>query len=280
MSEEDLKPAEGAENDQADAGADNGDAERGNNEDTGADHPYAPLATEMGWVPKDKYTGPAEDWKDAETFIRAGRDIQRDTAAQLKAVRTELETVARTSASIVEQQVKDRVEALRAQHAEAVEAGDAGQALKIAQTIDTTLASVQTTAAGPPPEARDFASRNSAWFQKEGHEEATVRAIELANMFASRGYKEPGTQLRMVEQRMRREYPELFTNNLNGQRKDPPGVNAPGSRAPSSSGNRQKGFGDMPKEAQDIARDMVERKVIKSTDDYVRNYFANLAGKA
>jgi hypothetical protein len=36
----------------------------------------------------------------------------------------------------------------------------------------------------------------------------------------------------------------------------------------------------MPKEAQDIARDMVERKVIKSTDDYTRNYFANLAGKA
>jgi hypothetical protein len=36
----------------------------------------------------------------------------------------------------------------------------------------------------------------------------------------------------------------------------------PASRgAPPS--NRQKGFADMPKEAQDIARDMVERKVIK-----------------
>jgi hypothetical protein len=73
--------------------------------------------------------------------------------------------------------------------------------------------------------------------------------------------------------------PQLFKDGMNGTRKDPPGVNAPGSRgAPPS--NRQKGFADMPKEAQDIARDMVERKVIKSTDDYTRNYFANLAGKA
>jgi hypothetical protein len=73
--------------------------------------------------------------------------------------------------------------------------------------------------------------------------------------------------------------PQLFKDGMNGQRKDPPGVNAPGSRgAPPS--NRQKGFGDMPKEAQDIARDMKERGVIKSTDDYVRNYFANEAGKA
>jgi hypothetical protein len=214
----------------------------------------------------------------AETFIRAGRDIQRDTAAQLKAVRADLETVARTSASIVEQQVRERVEALRTQHAEAVEAGDADQALRIAQTIDTTLATAKP-AAGPSPEAAAFAERNSTWFQKPGNEYATARAIEICNTLAAQGYKDHGTQLRIAEQRLRQEMPQLFKDGMNGQRKDPPGVNAPGSRgAPPS--NRQKGFADMPKEAQDIARDMVERKVIKSTDDYTRNYFANLAGKA
>jgi hypothetical protein len=139
-------------------------------EDNGADHPYAPLAIEMGWVPKDKFQGNPEEWKDPETFIRAGRDIQRDTASQLKSVRATLDTLTKTSASLVEQQVNERVAALREKHAEAVEAGDADQALK--------------------------------------------------------------------------------------------------------------GFADMPKEAQDIARDMVDRNVIKSTDDYVRNYFANAAAKA
>jgi hypothetical protein len=245
-------------------------------EDTGSDSPYADLAQKIGWVPRDQFSGPPEAWKPADQFIIDGRAIQSDTAAQLKAVRAELETVARTSASIVEQQVNDRVAALRTQHAEAVEAGDADQALKIAQTIDTTLATAKP-AAGPSPEAAAFADRNSTWFQKPGNEYATARAIEICNTLAAQGYKDHGTQLRIAEQRLRQEMPQLF--GANGQRKDPPGVNAPGSRgAPPS--NRQKGFADMPKEAQDIARDMVERKVIKSTDDYTRNYFANLAGKA
>jgi hypothetical protein len=56
-------------------------------------------------------------------------------------------------------------------------------------------------------------------------------------------------------------------------------VNAPGSRSAGPS-NRQKGFSDMPKPAQDIATEMEARGVIKSKDDYVRNYFANLEGKA
>jgi hypothetical protein len=248
-------------------------------EDTGADHPYAPLATEMGWVPKDKYTGPSEDWKDAETFIRAGRDIQRDTAAQLKAVRTELETVARTSASIVEQQVKDRVSELTDRYNKAVEDGKPQEAFDLAKEITTISATPTTGAPQPSPEAAAFAERNSTWFQKPGNEYATARAIEICNTLAAQGYKDHGTQLRIAEQRLRQEMPQLFKDGMNGQRKDPPGVNAPGSRgAPPS--NRQKGFADMPKEAQDIARDMVERKVIKSTDDYTRNYFANLAGKA
>jgi hypothetical protein len=60
---------------------------------------------------------------------------------------------------------------------------------------------------------------------------------------------------------MRQEMPQLFGEQKNG--KPPAGVNQPGSRGAAPS-NRQKGFADMPKEAQDIARDMVERKVIKS----------------
>jgi hypothetical protein len=65
---------------------------------------------------------------------------------------------------------------------------------------------------------------------------------------------------------------------MNGTRKPLPASMLPAAGAPGPS-NRQKGFADMPKEAQDIARDMVERKVIKSTDDYARNYFANLEGR-
>jgi hypothetical protein len=261
-----------------DTGADNGGAEAGNNEDTGADSPYADLAQKIGWVPRDQFTGPPEAWKPADQFIIDGRDIQRETSARLKGVEAKLDTLTKTSASIAEQTINERVEALRTQHTEAVEAGDADQALKIARTIDTTLAATPANN-GPSPEAQAFAERNSSWFNKPGFEYETSRAFEICRTLAAQGYTDHTTQLRIAEQRLRQENPKLFKDNLNGTRKDPPGVNAPGSRGAAPT-NRQKGFADMPKEAQDIARDMVERKVIKSTDDYTRNYFANLQGKA
>lgn len=244
--------------------------------DTGAEHPYAPLAESMGWVPRDKFTGPVEDWKDPEAFIRAGRDIQRDTASRLKTVQAQLDTLSRTSASIVEQQVKERTQELTDRYNKAVEDGDPKQAFELAKEITTI--NTKVSPAGPSPEAASFAERNSNWFNKPGHEFATARAVEICNMLAGQGYTDHATQLRIAEQRLRQEMPDLFKGQANGQRKDPPGVNNPNrGGAPS---NRAKGFADMPKEAQDIARDMVERKVIPNTDAYVKNYFANLEGKA
>src|SRR5574337_2116397 len=32
-------------------------------------------AMEQGWVPQDKWTGRPEEWSDAETFVRRGREI-------------------------------------------------------------------------------------------------------------------------------------------------------------------------------------------------------------
>lgn len=246
-------------------------------EPEGGDDPYAPLAERMGWVPKDKFTGPPEQWKPAEQFILDGREIQRDTAAQLKSLQARLDDISRTSASIVEQQVNERVAELTDRYNKAVEDGNAKEAFEIGKEI-ITVSTPANRPAGPSPEAQAFAERNSAWFNKPGHEFETARAREICNMLAGQGYTDHATQLRIAEQRLRQEFPDLFKNGMNGT-KAPPGVNAPGNRGPSPS-NRQKGFADMPKEAQDIANDMKERGVIKSTDDYVRNYFANQAGKA
>lgn len=275
MADEDLKPVEGEDTEDTE----NTEVVVEQPEDTGADSPYAELAQKIGWVPRDQFTGPSDAWKPADQFIIDGRDIQRETSARLKGVEAKLDTLTKTSASIVEQTVRERVEALEAQHAEAVEANDPALARRIAQTIDTTIASAAPVNNGLSPEAQAFAERNSSWFMKPGNEYATARAREICSTLAAQGYTDHGTQLRIAEQRLRQEMPQLFKDSMNGQRKEPPSVNAPGSRTAAPS-NRQKGFADMPKEAQDIARDMVERSVIKSTDDYVRNYFANIAGKA
>lgn len=282
MAQEQLEDQQQSADDNEDPNANAAEGGDDQQQDSGEDSPYAPLAKDMGWVPRDQYEGPAESWKDPETFIRDGRDIQRETSRELKSVRAQLDTIAKTSASIVEQQVKESVDQLTAKYTKAVEDGDPKEAFRLSREIDTTLASAQpTTTRGPSPDAQGFAERNASWFNKPGNEYATARAIEITNMLASQGYDQP-TQLRIAEQRLRTEMPQLFGKGMNG--KPAPGVNAPGSRG-SGPSNRQKGFSDMPKAAQDIAIDMAERDVFKTGDVqkskelYARNYFANLEAK-
>lgn len=249
--------------------------EGGEEETNGEDSPYAPLAKEMGWVPKDQYKGDAEAWKPAEQFIRDGRDIQKETSRELKNVRQQLDTIAKTSATIVEQQVKERVQELSDLHQKAVDDGDPAAAFKIAKEI-TTLTTPHATGPSQSSDAQAFAERNKAWFNQPGNEYATARAVEICNTLASQGY-DHATQLRIAEQRLQTEMPQLFGGGKNG--KPAPGVHAPGSRT-SGASNRAKGFSDMPAEAQKIARDMADRQVIKNAEQYVEIYWREQDAKA
>lgn len=229
--------------------------------------PYDALAQDMGWRPKEEFQGNPEDWKDAETFIRDGRDIQRSTSQELKALRQTVETIGKTSATIVKQEVDRRVSELTAQHDKAVEDGDSKRAFEIAQDISTTLSTKPTTTA-PPAEAQMFADRNKGWFQKDAL--ATATAIEVCNRLAAQGY-DTKTQLDAAEKEVRRQRPDLF--GMNGS-KPAPGVHQPGARAPQRQ-NGPKGFAEMPAEAQKIASDMVSRGVIPDKDAYAKNYWLN-----
>jgi hypothetical protein len=238
--------------------------------------PYDDLAKDLGWTPKDQYTGPPENWKTAEQFLRDGRDIQRETAREVKSLRTQLDTIAKTSGSIVEQQVRERIASLTDRHNELVEEGKAAEAFQVAEQITALKTGPAAARSGPSPAAQDFAQRNASWFNDQ-NPIAKTRAIEISNRLSAAGYDET-TQLAEAEKRVRAEFPELFKDTRNGS-KPQAGVNSPGSRAaPSKSG--PKGFVDMPKAAQDVANDMVSRGVIKSKDDYAKNYWANAERKA
>jgi hypothetical protein len=267
---------EDGDKEELDTGPEGEGQEQQEDEGNGDDSPYAPLAKDMGWVPRDQYDGPAENWKDAERFIRDGRDIQRETSRELKTVRQQLDTLSRTSASIVEQQVRERVGELEAKYAKAVDDGDPREAFKIAGEIHALTSEQSAGPRQPSGEAQAWAERNSGWFRKPGFEYATARAIQITNELQRSGYTDHGQQLRIAEQRLRKEMPELFGRKANG--KPAAAVNSPQSRS-SGVSNRKQGFSDLPPEAQKVARDMADRGVIGNVDDYAKNYFANQAAK-
>lgn len=229
-------------------------------EDKQAD-PIAELATEMGWAPKDKFKGDPEKWREPADFIRAGGDIQRSTAKELKAMRSTVDTIAKTSANLMNQRIEEERAKLTEQYNAAVEDGDSNRSFKIAQDI-TKLETAPTNEA--PAEARDFAEANSKWFNKDPL--ATKRAVEVTEAYHKAGAS-VAEQLAAAERVIRKEYPEHFV-----QPKKPAAVNNPSRSGGGNSGKR--GFVDLPAEAQKVARRFLEDSSIP-LETYATNYFAS-----
>ncbi len=232
--------------------------------------PIEAIAKDIGWTPKDEFKGDPEAWKPADEFIRTGRDVQRTLAKDLKALKSNMENMSRTSATLLQAQLADRDAYWASQHQSAVEQGDY-QAVDYAQQQRNAVQQeyARTTRPVVTNEAAEFAERNKGWFQKDPL--ATRRAFEITETYAQAG-RSAGEQLEAAEKQVRKEFPELFSNA-----KPPPSVNGNGSRTTSLSG-RKKGLHDMPAEAQAVAKDMVERGVIPTVDTYVSHYFTNQKG--
>ncbi len=206
-------------------------------------------------------------WKPADEFIRTGRDVQRTLAKDLKALKSNMENMSRTSATLLQAQLADRDAYWASQHQSAVEQGDY-QAVDYAQQQRSAVQQEYARNTRPvvTNEAAEFAERNKGWFQKDPL--ATRRAFEITETYAQAG-RSAGEQLEAAEKQVRKEFPELF-----GSAKPPPSVNGNGSRTTSVSG-RKKGFHDMPADAQAMAKEYVEMGLIPSADTFVTTYFAS-----
>lgn len=244
----------------------------------GSADPVEALASEMGWVPEDKFTGDKSQWKPASDFIRAGREIQRSYARDLTELRRTVDVMSRTQADLLQDRLAEQKRELTEEYNRRVEDGDAAGAFRVGQQ----LLDVDRRAAAPPPaapssEGQEFAERHAAWFNKD--KAATARAIAICNELAAQGV-DNAAQLRAAERIIKLEYPEYFQGQQNGlgEGRTAPKVARPGARSPGG-GNRAKGFADMPKQAQDVANDMVARGVLKSREDYVVKYWQNAEGK-
>jgi hypothetical protein len=235
------------------------------------------LASEQGWMPQDKFKGPAEKWKPAHEFLRAGKDIQERTARELKEVRSSIDVLTRTSGAIM-------MDRLAAQHAEftkryqaAVERGDpdgAAIALDSIRDIQARAASAATPARPQAP-----ARETEAWVAKHqrlwNDPVAQQDALRVCNEYAkSNPNSTPAEQLHYTETHMRARYPFLFDD------KPAPQVNGNITRNAGGVSSRTKTAGDLPKEARDMAKDLVERGLIPNEDTFAKHYFEQAQRKA
>lgn len=256
MAEEELAPKEGLEpnavseaepNDKPDPSTDD------------ADDPIAKLALDLGWTPKDQFTGDPDKWKPAEQFIRDGREIQRSMSRELREVKDTVANMSRVSQTLMEQQIAERDAYWQAKQDEAFEAGDKDGFTAAARERDK-LAKTAKPVNGEPSEVQEFRQRNK-WYESDPL--ATAFAVNLSAQNASLPVPE---QLRIVETEVRKRFPEHFP----APAKQPPAVNQPAARGAGRSSG--KGFNDMPPEAQKMAIHLEETRGV-SRDRYVASWF-------
>lgn len=225
------------------------------------------VAKSIGWTPKDQFDGPEDKWKPADQFIKDGRKSQRKMRERLDQMTATLDTVAKTTGAVMAEKIAEARAQAAQEYASAVERGDPDAAWKAANKIQTIDSSSQPQAAAPMPETVEWAKRN-AWMGKDPV--ATQYAIEVADMWARRGASAE-VQTAKAEEAVRREFPHHFAQPERAAE-----VNGVRSRA---SGGQRKGntAADMPKQAQAIADDLVDRGLIPDREAYARNYFAQAA---
>jgi hypothetical protein len=228
------------------------------------------LASEIGWVPQDKFSGPAEKWKPADQFIREGRKIQDLQSRELKSIRETLQTVQATSATLFQSKLAEQHAEWSRRYAAAIEKGDPDEAWKAAnqiRDIQARAANPERATPTPAPETEQWVSKNKRLW---GDPVARNDALAICNAYAT-DYpnSSPAEQLAYTESHMRARYPHLFDD------KPPPQVNGNINRN-SAGGPRGKTVADLPREAKAIAEDMVERGLIPNVEIYAKNYFTEL----
>lgn len=176
-------------------------------------------ALEMGWRPKEEFEGNPDDFIDATEFVRrkplfekidvVGREL-RETKKALRALQAHHEKVK-------EAEYKHAIEALRAEKKIALESGDADALIKIddqiadAKAQEAVLKAQQTQVTNEPhPGFIKWTERNK-WYKSD--QELTGVADQVGTAYAAANpEKDPDEILEYVEKRVRKLYPEKFSN--------------------------------------------------------------------
>lgn len=235
---------------------------------------YEAEARKLGWLPKDEFKGDDARWTDAETFVKRGEEMLPLVKAQNKKLREELDDLKRQVRkaseyfSKAEQRGYEQALAdIERRHAQAVEEGDTAAANKAARDLVKLEKEFDQSKADAAPviDPAEVQKTLNDWMDKNDWYVLDDAKRRYADMQAERMGEAkdwPGglpAWLGELEKRVDAKFTE---------RRAP--VNAaPGQRAPVKAG---KSYADLPPEAKKLCDKWVAQGVIKSRDDYVKNF--------
>ena len=235
-------------------------------------------AKRQGWVPQSDYNGPEDRWVDADTFVKKGKEINallRKDNEFLKREVSEMKTTMMEFKKFhadTEKRAYDRAMLdLRDQKKEAINTGDGDKVLQIDDAIDElkqarAIEKVEVRPSNQPDPTFVQWNEDNPWFGKD------TELTEEANLIGEVIKRKQPTLigeafLDEVTKRVKKAYPEKFTNT-NRARPSP----VEGTTAPKSNQKGGKGYNDLPPEAKQACQKF-EKQGLITREAYLKEYF-------
>jgi len=266
-------------------------------------------AMKLGWAPREKWRGRAEEFVEADEFLRRGREIlpivrsqvdqtraeNEKLKAELAQTRTEFDrrvkTTEKMTQRLLDQQRAQMVSEFDAQKRDAVAKGDTAAYDRAARNEQTALAKaadetkaaaqeaapVQPQAQQPPPEVQAWVKRND-WFFKDRSLALEAEGLHIAMLQA-----EPGVSLadnlERVTETLKQRYPAKF-----GVTAQPASairhsaVEGGSSSARGAASSRERGWKELPSDARAtceglIASGRLKGDPAKTKESYAKTYW-------
>ena len=258
-------------------------------------------AESQGWVPKERFRGNENDWVDAETFVKRGREILpilrknnenlikdlNQTKEQLKEFREAAEEFKKFQRESYERKATDyerRIQEIKDSRAQAISDGDGQKVNALDDALDeakesfreakqavkdvvSTKEPVATeTVATIDPSLQSWLDRNN-WFGEDR------RMTSIANGIGeSLRLEFPGLKGQPFLDKLDEVLAEEFPNKFGGSKK-----NVSASRVESGSGRQSRGgsnaqsYDNLPPAAKDACDRFVKQKLM-TREQYIQEY--------
>ena len=247
----------------------------------------------QGWVDQDRYRGDPNEWVDAETFVKRGREINPILRTNNKRLMAQIDDLKRQAADM--RQTMDAFKVyhedtakraydkalsdLKKEKKDAIAAGDAGQALEIADRIEELKETKPVVRPEPTlPQKPEQDPTLARWAKSNTWFGADKVKTQLALAYGEELHAEQpdliGEEfLSELEVRLSAEHPSRFSEFGNPRRN---GAQMTSGRGAPVNGGRSGGgktAADLPDDARAAMKKFVAQKLMTEAQ-YIKEYFA------
>ena len=250
----------------------------------------------FGWVPKEEFRGSEDDWVDADTFVKRGKEINPilrknnelllkkldDKAREIDNIKKDVEEFKRFQKESFDKrkiELEAQVSELKAQKRVAIKEGDGDLAVELDDRIDELKEAQREAKAeskAPPPQAEPTPVQTdpeiASWLERNTWFGQDSELTEMSNALGASVRRQfPHLSGRAFLDKIDEKLAEHFPEKFMGKKPKVNPVDSSGNTRSSGSSGK-KSYDNLPSEAKTACDRFIKNGWIKSKQEYVDNY--------